>query len=70
MVVGCSVAVTASLAPAARFSAGEGRLRSLVHVLVLVELELERYLHATRARRGVGETSANNWGMRECRFYD
>lgn len=42
--------VAASLGPAARFTACEGHLRSLVHVLVLVELELERYLRATHAK--------------------
>ncbi len=58
MMVACGVAVAANLAPAPRFSAREGRLRSLVHVLVFVELELERHLHATRACRGFDATRA------------
>lgn len=38
-----------SLGPATRFSACEGHLRSLVYVLVLVKLELERHLQTTAA---------------------
>lgn len=43
--------VAASLGPAPRFSACEGHLRSLVDVLVFVELELERYLRVTHAKK-------------------
>lgn len=43
--------ITASLGPAPCFAACEGHLRSVVHVFVLVELELERHLRATHATK-------------------
>lgn len=51
MVVLVAGSVAGSLGPAPRFSACKGHLRSVVHVLVLVELELERDLRATHAKK-------------------